>query len=66
MGVYALNQQRREQEFFYYLVAELRLDSQCHHQYFQMTVKLIVPKLTRQSTNYKAAIEHGKPAVGLR
>ena len=55
--------QRMRQGVFYHLVAELRLDSQ-HHQYFQMSAEqmdellfLIGPELTRQSTNYIAAIK---------
>uniref|UniRef100_A0A8D3C299 DDE Tnp4 domain-containing protein n=1 Tax=Scophthalmus maximus TaxID=52904 RepID=A0A8D3C299_SCOMX len=57
-----------------YLVAELRLDSQRHHQYFRMSAEkmdellsIIGPEVTRQNTNYRAAIEpKQRLAVGLR
>uniref|UniRef100_A0A3Q3EDM0 DDE Tnp4 domain-containing protein n=1 Tax=Labrus bergylta TaxID=56723 RepID=A0A3Q3EDM0_9LABR len=62
--VYPLNQCRHKQGDFYQLVAELGLDSQCHHQYFRMSAEqmddllsLIGHKLTRQSTNYRAEIK---------
>uniref|UniRef100_A0A671Q543 DDE Tnp4 domain-containing protein n=1 Tax=Sinocyclocheilus anshuiensis TaxID=1608454 RepID=A0A671Q543_9TELE len=72
--VHPLNQRRRQQGHFHHLVAELRLHSQHHHQYFRMSVEqmdellsLIGPELTRQSTNYRAAIEpKQRLAVGLR
>uniref|UniRef100_A0A8C5CCT6 DDE Tnp4 domain-containing protein n=1 Tax=Gadus morhua TaxID=8049 RepID=A0A8C5CCT6_GADMO len=72
--VHPINQRRREQGDFHHLVAELRLDSQRHHQYFRMSVvqmeellSTIGPELTRQSTNYRAAIEpKQRLAVGLR
>ncbi|XP_027132170.1 uncharacterized protein LOC113745002 [Larimichthys crocea] len=72
--VHSLNQQRRRQGDFYHLVAELRLDSQRHHQYFRMSAEqmdellaLIGPEVTRQSTNYRAAIEpKQRLAVALR
>ncbi len=72
--MHPLNLRRRQQRDFYHLVAELRLDSQCHHQYFWMSVEqmdvllsLIGPELTRQSTNYRAAIKpKQRLAVGLR
>ena len=63
--VHPLNQKRRQQGDFHHLVAELRLDSQRHHQYFRMSAEqmdkllslVIGPEVTRQSTNYRAAIE---------
>ena len=69
-----MNQRRREQGAFHHLVAELQLDSQRHHEYFRMSVvqmeellSMIGPELTRQSTNYRAAIEpKQRLAVGLR
>ncbi|XDV34474.1 hypothetical protein PO909_004630, partial [Leuciscus waleckii] len=72
--VHTLNQRRRQQGDFYHLVAELRLDSQRHHLYFRMSAEqmdellsIIGPELTRQSTNYRAAIEpKQRLAVGLR
>ncbi|XDV11211.1 hypothetical protein PO909_000212 [Leuciscus waleckii] len=72
--VHPLNQRRRQQGDFYHLVAELRLDSQRHHLYFRMSAEqmdellsIIGPELTRQSTNYRAAIEpKQRLAVGLR
>lgn len=72
--MHPLNQRRRQQGDFYHLVAELRLDSQRHHQYFRMSAEqmeellsLVGPELTRQSTNYRAAIEpRQRLAVGLR
>uniref|UniRef100_A0A3B4Y4W8 DDE Tnp4 domain-containing protein n=1 Tax=Seriola lalandi dorsalis TaxID=1841481 RepID=A0A3B4Y4W8_SERLL len=71
--VHPLNQQRRQQGDFYHLVAELRLDSQRHHQYFRMSAEqmdellsFIGPEVTRRSTNYRAAIEpKQRPAVAL-
>ena len=72
--VHPLNQQRRQQGDFYHLVAELRLDSQRHHQYFRMSAEemdellsLIGPDVARQSTNYRAAMEpKQRLAVALR
>uniref|UniRef100_A0A8C6WH76 DDE Tnp4 domain-containing protein n=1 Tax=Neogobius melanostomus TaxID=47308 RepID=A0A8C6WH76_9GOBI len=57
-----------------HLVAELRLDSQRHHQYFRMSAEqmdhllsYIGPEIYRQSTNYRAAIEpKQRLAVALR
>ena len=71
--MHPLNQQMRQQGDFYHLLAELRLDSQHHHQYFRMSAEqmdellsLIGPELPRQSTNYRAAIELKQGlAVGL-
>ena len=61
--VHPLNQHRHQGDF-HHLVAELRLDSQHHHQYFRMSAEqmdellsFIGPELTRQSTYYRAAIE---------
>ncbi|XP_054603133.2 uncharacterized protein [Nothobranchius furzeri] len=72
--VHPLNQQRRSQGDFYHLVAELRLDSQRHHQYFRMSAEkmdellsLVGPELRRQSTSFRAAIEpKQRLAVGIR
>ncbi|XP_059182158.1 uncharacterized protein LOC131960910 [Centropristis striata] len=72
--VHPLNQRRPQQGDFYHLVAELRLDSQRHHQYFRMVAEqmdlllsIIGPEPTRQNTNYRAAIEaKQRLAVGLR
>ncbi|KAE8277589.1 hypothetical protein D5F01_LYC24428 [Larimichthys crocea] len=72
--VHPFNQQRRQQGDFYHLVAELRLDSQRHYEYFRMSAEqmdellsLIGPEVTRQSTNYRAAIEpKQRLAVALR
>ncbi|KAJ0070133.1 hypothetical protein NL108_002460, partial [Boleophthalmus pectinirostris] len=72
--VHPINQLRREQGDFYHLVAELRLDSQRHHQYFRMSAEqmdlllsYIGPELSRQFTNYRAAIEpKQRLAVALR
>ncbi|XP_033945025.2 uncharacterized protein [Pseudochaenichthys georgianus] len=72
--VHPLNQQRRQQGDFHHLVAELRLDSQRHHQYFRMSAEqmdellsLLGPELTRQSTHFRAAIEpKQRLAVALR
>ena len=58
----------------FYFNSELRLDSQCHHQCFRMSAEqmdellsLIGPEVTRQSTNYRAAIEpKQRLAVALR
>ncbi|XP_047205677.1 protein ALP1-like [Girardinichthys multiradiatus] len=74
LWVHPLNQQRRQQGDFYHLVAELRLDTQRHYQYFRMSAKkmdellsFVGPELRRQSTNYRAAIEpKQRLAVGLR
>uniref|UniRef100_A0A8C6L5G9 DDE Tnp4 domain-containing protein n=1 Tax=Nothobranchius furzeri TaxID=105023 RepID=A0A8C6L5G9_NOTFU len=71
--VHPLNQQRRSQGDFYHLVAELRLDSQRHHQYFRMSAEqmdelmsLDGPELRRQSTSFRAAIEpKQRLAVGI-
>ncbi|MEQ2305972.1 hypothetical protein AMECASPLE_003358, partial [Ameca splendens] len=73
LWVHPLNQQRRQQGDFYHLVAELRLDSQRHYQYFRMSAEkmdellsFVGPELRRQSTNYRAAIEpKQRLAVGL-
>lgn len=72
--VHPLNQRRHQQGDFHHLVAELRLDSQRHHQYFRMSAEqmdellsFIGPEITRQSTNYRAAIEpKQRLAVALR
>ena len=72
--VHPLNQKRREQGDFHNLVAELRLDSQRHHQYFRMSAEqmdkllsFIGPEVTRQTTNYRSAIEpKQRLAVALR
>uniref|UniRef100_A0A672HXZ0 DDE Tnp4 domain-containing protein n=1 Tax=Salarias fasciatus TaxID=181472 RepID=A0A672HXZ0_SALFA len=72
--VHPLNQQRSTQGDFYHLVAELRLDSQRHHQYFRMSAEQmdellshVGPELRRQSTTYRAAIEpKQRLAVGIR
>ena len=72
--VHPLNQCRPEQGDFYHLVAELRLDSQRHHQYFRMSAEkmdellsIIGQELTRQNTTYRAAIQpKQRLAVGLR
>ncbi|XP_072248004.1 uncharacterized protein [Leuresthes tenuis] len=74
LWVHPFNQQRRQQGDFYHLVAELRLDSQRHHQYFRMSAEqmdellsLIGPEVTTQRTNYRAAIEpKQRLAVALR
>nr|XP_055049571.1 uncharacterized protein LOC129435091 [Misgurnus anguillicaudatus] len=72
--VHPLNQRRPQQGDFYHLVAELRLDSQRHHQYFRMSAEkmdellsIIGHELTRKNTNYRSAIEpKQRLAVGLR
>lgn len=72
--VHPLNQDRALQGAFYHLVAELRLDSQRHRNYFRMSAEqmdqllsLIGPEITRQSTNYRASIEpKQRLAVALR
>uniref|UniRef100_A0A3Q2CGQ6 DDE Tnp4 domain-containing protein n=1 Tax=Cyprinodon variegatus TaxID=28743 RepID=A0A3Q2CGQ6_CYPVA len=62
--VHPINRPRQEQGDFNNLVAELQLDSQRHHRYFRMSAEqmehilsIIGPELTRQDTNYRAAIE---------
>ncbi|KAK7944566.1 hypothetical protein WMY93_000294 [Mugilogobius chulae] len=72
--VHPLNQQREAQGDFHHLVAELRLDSQRHYKYFRMSAEqmdhilyIIGPEITRQTTNYRAAIEpKQRLAVALR
>ncbi|XP_057715118.1 uncharacterized protein LOC130930875 isoform X2 [Corythoichthys intestinalis] len=72
--VHPLNQRRRQQGYFYHLVAELRLDSQRHQQYFRMSAEkmdellsLIGNELTRQSTDNRSALEpKQRLAVALR
>ena len=72
--VHPLNQRRSQQGDFHHLVAELRLDSQRHHQYFRMSAEkmdellsVIGPELTKQNANCRAAIQpKQRLAVGLR
>ncbi|KAM4543482.1 uncharacterized protein V3H82_021405 [Fundulus diaphanus] len=69
-----LNRQRRQHGDFYRLVAELRMDSERHQQYFRMSAEkmdellsFVGPELSRQLTNYRAPIEpKQRLAVGLR
>uniref|UniRef100_A0A8C6S8J4 DDE Tnp4 domain-containing protein n=1 Tax=Neogobius melanostomus TaxID=47308 RepID=A0A8C6S8J4_9GOBI len=72
--VHPINLQRREQGDYHNLVAELRLDRQRHHRYFRMSAEqmdhllsYIGPEFTRQSTNFRTAIEpKQRLAVALR
>ncbi|XDV45430.1 hypothetical protein PO909_013534 [Leuciscus waleckii] len=64
MWVHPINLRRRLFGAFHNLVAELRLDNDRHLTYFRMSAEqmdellsVVGPELTRQSTNYRAAIE---------
>ncbi|KAK7916408.1 hypothetical protein WMY93_012169 [Mugilogobius chulae] len=72
--IHPINQQRQQQGLYHNLVAELQLDPQRHHNYFRMSAQqmdqllsIIGPEITRQSTNYRDAIEpKQRLAVAIR